>query len=84
MITPDLMRRAIETAGAHCEDGCPHADAFPPNAEALTRAVGMAITAAMASGKSPAAMIFSEGVHVGYRLRELELEPTTTEHNHVN
>lgn len=75
MITSQLMKQAIETSDRHCHgESCPHTNAMAEIGEFVFRHIATTGMESMSNGISPSAMIFSEGVHVGYRLRELELE----------
>lgn len=79
MITPDLMREAITSMSVNCEgeEGCPHNDALIANAKILDSVIGAAIAHALTEHKSPSILIFSEGVHIGYRLHQLETSTPT-------
>jgi xanthine/uracil/vitamin C permease (AzgA family) len=77
-IAPQLLEAAIKLGHEPCKDGCIHADATEANVKVITDEIAKCMTYAIAEGISPALMIYSAAMHVGYRLRQLETEPPTT------
>jgi predicted amino acid dehydrogenase len=77
MITKEMFKQALETSHNSCDtpEGCIHAEAAADNSDAMMERVIDAVMGAKDTGASPGLGIFYMGLHVGYRLRQLELEP---------
>jgi hypothetical protein len=81
MLTPQLFKQALETAASICApDKCLLEDAMADDniSSALKTEVAKFGLTAIFSGADPVLSVFDMGLHVGYRLHQLELESDTT------
>ena len=80
MITPELFQQAIAKGADPCkgEEGCIHEAAMHANVKALEAEIEKCIFYAVKEGASPTMLVFSAGIHIGYRLAQLETEPAST------
>ena len=78
--TPELFKQALDTAHNSCEKGCTHADAEFANIKAIEEKIGEGMMSPLFL-LNPLLASFSLGVHVGYRLHQLETEPISKEAN---
>ena len=79
MITPDLVLQALKTCQEPCKDACLHADACEEMHNEIEHAILVSVRYALEQGVSPAIMTFMTGLHVGYRLHQLETTATPKE-----
>ena len=75
LITTELMREAMETWCDVCDDNCIHAKSMIKNKELLDEDI-MEVVVQSVLEKLPPDLIFARiwylGLHVGYRLRQLQ------------
>jgi hypothetical protein len=75
MLTPELFKQAIDTADDTCtETECVHAKMMEANREHLLEVIQCFGVLALSRGLSPSLSLFALGLHVGYRLHQLEIE----------
>ena len=72
MITRELLEQAIATAHEQCGETCIHQEAVGEAKEALNLALANALEVALHPGIDPGLFFFHMGLHVGYRLHQLE------------
>lgn len=76
MIDKQLFEAALATAHEQCSAApngqCIHIQAINESKDALTKALAVALEVAMEAGVDPATFFFHMGLHVGYRLHQLE------------
>ena len=77
MITPDLFLQALKRGAEPCEGeaGCIHEVAMTAHTKTMEGEIEKCLRYALSSGVSPSMMIFSAGIHIGYRLAQLEVAP---------
>lgn len=76
MVTKEQVLDALASSHVECtksHDGCVHAASFEGSEQELNEHVIKASLVAM-SGPNPALSMWFIGLHVGYRLRELETQ----------
>lgn len=78
MITPELLRQAFESATAACDEAgtCNHGDAVRANQQLIMVAMGHVVEDCFRDNSSPSFGLFDLGLHVGYRLAQLEADAT--------
>ena len=79
MITKEMLAQAIKTQHLPCANDCIHGDAFEECKPLIDEEINKCIVIAMAEGVSPAAMVYSSAMHVGYRLGELMYASVSTD-----
>ena len=79
MITTEMFQKALKTAHEPCREDCVHADAFQESEKVIEEEIAKCVGYALTTGVSPALMLLSAGIHIGYRLHQLEIEPTPKE-----
>jgi len=87
MITKELLKRALDTATDNCTgetNGCVHGPAVDQLRKELEREMGIVVAQCLIVGASPTWGLFDMGMHVGYRLHQLETDPTPTPNEKVN
>lgn len=72
-ITPEVVLKAIQTSHDQCKDDCVHSDGFKANHQAVMAFMLDLLMNPVAQTNPPLA-IFYAGVHVGYRLAQVENE----------
>lgn len=82
MITADSLRTAIKTSHDHCKgaNGCVHADAFAECGSDIEAYAVQSQSSPLAQFDPILAAIF-QGVHLGYRLHQLETEQPIDAHS---
>ena len=77
MITKEMLTEAIRTGHEPCctDAGCLHEDATKANIKAIEEEIGKCIAYALSAGISPALMVWSAALHVGYKLHQIESTP---------
>jgi hypothetical protein len=77
MIDPTMLKEAIRTGHDSCvgKDGCVHEKAIQASIPDIEKEIAMCIAYSLTEGISPALMVFSMALHVGYRLHALEHTP---------
>jgi hypothetical protein len=85
-IPAELFKQALDTCTDACEaDGqCNHHDAIKGNDKVIQQALMDAFVQCVMNNASPSFGIFDLGVHVGYRLHQLETDTTPTPKDKVN
>jgi hypothetical protein len=82
MITKELLAKAIASSHQDCQgsEGCLHASAISELPEEVDEAISGSILSAISLGSPERApeSVFFHGLHVGYRLRQLEYAPIAT------
>lgn len=78
MLTKEIFQKARKTSHSPCqnETGCIHAEPFTeafPQEELKQHLMDEAISA-MRDGMSPLLAVYYDGLHVGYRAAQLEIE----------
>ena len=86
-----LMHEAIVSSGANCTDEvCQHSDAIQANLQEALADATAAAQHALINGLNPILGVLAEGIHVGYRLAQLQFgkatpaEPPATPKEQVN
>jgi hypothetical protein len=73
MITPELVKQAIESAHSACEKDCIHYQGIiGAEKEVAAMLLATLFVTGGAPNANPPLSLFAVGLHVGYRLRELE------------
>jgi hypothetical protein len=84
MITTELFKEAMSTLKDICpEEDCIFYKAFEACDKELTAAALTTILQTVGTGTGPT-MLIALGVHLGYRVRQLELEADTAPNETVN
>lgn len=78
-ITPELVKQALDASHENCEAKCIHIDACLANHDAIFARIKEEVAAYLAKGYDPYLGCFFLGLHVGYRLHQLEAEPLPSE-----
>jgi hypothetical protein len=79
MITKELVERALETSHDACatDAGCIHAEGVSQAEDAIHKSLLELLTSCFTNPLAAPLHIFYAGLHVGYRLRDLETTPLT-------
>ena len=75
MIDPHLLAEAIRTSAEGCLNECAHQKAIEENTERIDETIMNCVMYALSEGISPALMVASAFLHIGYRLHQLEHQP---------
>jgi len=75
VITPEMAKRAIDSAHENCTTTCIHAQALSDVMDAMFDRIN---SVTKAFGFDPLAILY-EGIHIGYRLHQLSTEPPAKE-----
>lgn len=85
MLTPEMFKQAVETSHEECKaspTGCIHADSM--DMPSMSRVVEFCIANALTNGLDPGIAILHAGIHIGYRMRQIETDTTPIDPKKVN
>ena len=73
-ITAEMMKQALDEMADSCEENCVHAAAISANKKAVAEVIAEGEANVKQYGLDPLLQQFVSGLHVGYRLAQIELQ----------